>query len=55
MKAPITQEKLDRREDKKNRMGYYQTDKAPVKGRSHVEKVEKELVVQYEREVKAIL
>lgn len=33
----------------------YQTDKAPVKGRSHVEKVEKELVVQYEREVKAIL
>lgn len=33
----------------------YQTDKAPVKGREHVKKVEKELVVEYEREVKAKL
>lgn len=33
----------------------FQTDKAPVKGRVHIEPVEKELIVQYEREVKAIL
>lgn len=33
----------------------YQTDKAPVKGREHIAPVEKELVIQYEREVKAIL
>lgn len=29
----------------------YQTDKAPVAGREHIAKVEKELVQQYEREV----
>lgn len=33
----------------------YQTDKAPVKGRPHIEPVEKELILQYEREVKAAL
>lgn len=31
----------------------YQTDNAPVKGREHIAKVEKELVLQYESEVKA--
>lgn len=33
----------------------FQTDKAPVKGREHVSTVEKQLVVEYEREVKAKL
>jgi len=33
----------------------FQTDKAPVKGREHVAKVEKELILEYEREVKAAL
>lgn len=33
----------------------YQTEKAPVQGREHVAKVEKELILQYEREVKAAL
>lgn len=33
----------------------YQTDKAPVKGRAHIAPVEEELVIQYEKEVKAIL
>lgn len=33
----------------------YQTEKAPVKGREHISSVEHELVMQYEREVKAIL
>lgn len=33
----------------------YQTDKAPVKGREHVATVEKKLVLEYEREVKANL
>ena len=33
----------------------FQTDKAPVKGREHIEPVEQELIVQYEREVKAII
>lgn len=33
----------------------YVTSKAPVKGREHIAKVEKELIFQYEREVKAAL
>ena len=33
----------------------YTTAKAPVKGKEHIGKVEKELIVQYEREVKAAL
>ena len=33
----------------------YQTDKAPVQGREHIAPIEKELVVQYEREVKSVL
>lgn len=33
----------------------YQTDKAPVEGRAHIAPVEEELVIQYEKEVKAIL
>lgn len=33
----------------------YITDKAPFKGREHIAPIEKELVYQYEKEVKAIL
>lgn len=33
----------------------YQTDKAPVQGREHIAPIEKELVVQYEKEVKSVL
>ncbi len=33
----------------------YVTDKAPVKGREHIAPVEQELILQYEREVKAAL
>lgn len=33
----------------------YQTEDAPVKGREHIATVEQELILQYEREVKAAL
>lgn len=33
----------------------FQTDKAPVKGKEHIGPVEKELVLQYESEVKSII
>lgn len=33
----------------------YQTDKAPVAGRAHIEPVEQELILSYENEVKSII
>lgn len=33
----------------------FQTDKAPVKGKEHIGPVEKELVLQYESEVRSII